>query len=93
MLRHAELNDSNDRIEVLDLRDENCPFTFIKTKLKLEEMKKGEELKVIFSDEVTARDVAKSLTSEGHEVLEVLEIHGAQLKGIDGWMLRVRCGR
>ncbi len=80
----------NDRIEILDLKDENCPFTFIKTKLKLEEMEKGEELRVIFSDEVIAKDVAKSLSAEGHEVLEVLEI---SLSDRSGWMLRVKCGR
>ncbi len=81
MLKHAESGDTN---EFLDLRDENCPFTFIKTKLKLEEMKKGEELKVIFSDEATARDVAKSLSSEGHEILDLKSFES-------GWILKIRC--
>jgi tRNA 2-thiouridine synthesizing protein A len=67
--------------EFLDLRDENCPFTFIKTKVKLEEMGRG-LLEVLFADESIARDVAKSIASEGYEV-EALESQ-------DGWVLRIR---
>jgi len=76
-LKRAELSE-----EVLDLRDENCPFTFIKTKLKLEEMDKT-VLRVTFSDETTARDVARSVSSEGHEVLSLEKTE-------EGWTLVVR---
>lgn len=59
--------------EVLDIRGEVCPFTFIETKLKLEEMKSGEILEVITDHEPAARDVPKSVEQEGHEVIEVLK--------------------
>ncbi|WP_290596240.1 MULTISPECIES: sulfurtransferase TusA family protein [unclassified Archaeoglobus] len=59
--------------EVLDIRGEVCPFTFIETKLKLEEMKSGEVLEVITDHEPAARDVPKSVEQEGHEVIEVLK--------------------
>ncbi len=59
--------------EVLDIRGEVCPFTFIETKLKLEEMKSGEVLEVITDHEPAAKDVPKSVEQEGHEVIEVLK--------------------
>ncbi len=58
----------------LDIRGEVCPFTFIETKLKLEEMKSGEVLEVITDHEPAARDVPRSVESEGHEVIAVDEI-------------------
>jgi tRNA 2-thiouridine synthesizing protein A len=58
----------------LDIRGEVCPFTFIETKLKLEEMKSGEILEVILDHEPAVNDVPKSVESEGHEVLIVEEI-------------------
>jgi|GEM_PF-1244174 tRNA 2-thiouridine synthesizing protein A len=72
MQKHAESSniESNRPISktnkksTLDLRDEQCPFTFIKTKLKLEQMDENELLEVIFSDERVAKDVAKSIQSE-----------------------------
>jgi tRNA 2-thiouridine synthesizing protein A len=67
--------------EFLDLRDESCPFTFIKTKVKLEEMGKG-LLEVLFADESIARDVAKSVADEGYEV-EAFESRG-------GWLLKIK---
>ncbi len=45
------LNDMKDighqQIQELDIRGKVCPMTFVYTKLKLEEMKSGELLKVI----------------------------------------------
>lgn len=60
--------------ETLDIRGEVCPFTFIETKLKLEEMKGGEVLEVILDHEPAIRDVPKSVESEGHMVLAVERI-------------------
>jgi tRNA 2-thiouridine synthesizing protein A len=71
MSKHAE---SNQIKEVLDLRGEVCPFTFIETKLKLEEMGSGEILQVIIDHEPAVRDVPRSVESEGHIVLDVSNI-------------------
>ncbi|AAB90690.1 sulfurtransferase TusA family protein [Archaeoglobus fulgidus] len=60
--------------EVLDIRGEVCPFTFIETKLKLEEMKSGEILRVIIDHEPAVRDVPRSVEQEGHEVLSVEKV-------------------
>jgi len=59
---------------ILDLRGEVCPFTFVKTKLKLEEIGNGEVLEVIFDHKPAVEDVPRSVKAEGHEVLSVEEI-------------------
>ncbi len=55
----------------LDIRGEVCPFTFVKSKLALEQMKIGEVLRVLIDYEPSARNVPKSMRDEGQEVLEV----------------------
>lgn len=71
MSKHAE---SRQIDEVLDIRGEVCPFTFIETKLKLEEMESGKILEVILDHEPAVRDVPRSVEQEGHEVLAVTRI-------------------
>jgi len=70
--------------EKLDLRGEVCPFTFVKTKLKLETMNPGEELEVILDYEPATRNVPRSLKNEGHEVLDLKQIKENE------WILRVK---
>jgi tRNA 2-thiouridine synthesizing protein A len=55
----------------LNLRGEVCPYTFIKSKLALEELEAGEVLRVIVDNPRSAADVPRSLEGEGNEVLEV----------------------
>jgi tRNA 2-thiouridine synthesizing protein A len=54
--------------EVLDLRGVICPYTFVRTKLKLEEMGDSQELLIILDDPDAAENVSRSLKSEGHNV-------------------------
>jgi len=58
----------------LDLRGEVCPYTFIRSKLALEEMAVGEVLKSIVDFEPSARNVPRSMQGEGQEVLAVKEV-------------------
>ncbi len=58
----------------LDLKGEVCPFTFVKSKLILEQMEPGEILKVILDYKPSVENVPKSMREEGQEVLEVREI-------------------
>lgn len=55
----------------LDLRGEICPFTFVKTKLQLEELENGELLTVIFDYAPAASNVPKSVKNEGHTILGI----------------------
>ncbi len=58
----------------LDLKGEVCPFTFVKSKLILEQMEPGEILKVLLDYKPSVENVPKSMREEGQEVLEVKEV-------------------
>lgn len=53
----------------LDLRGVICPYNFVKTKLKLETMEKGQLLAVLLDAGDPIRNVPKSVSNEGHTVL------------------------
>ena len=58
----------------LDLRGEVCPFTFVKSKLIIEQMDIGEVLKVILDYYPSVENVPKSMRDEYQEVLAVKQI-------------------
>ena len=60
--------------EELDLRGEVCPYTFVKTKLKLEEMESGDDLIVLLDDATATANVSKSLRNEGHQIKGIKSI-------------------
>lgn len=62
--------------EELDLRGEVCPYTFVKTKLRLEELDSGQDLTILLDDSAATANVSKSLKSEGHEILNLKAISG-----------------
>ncbi len=72
---------------VLDLRAETCPYTFVKTRLCLEEMAVGEILIVVLGNAESAASVPRSLARAGQDVLEVVEEAGPV------WRVRVRKAR
>ena len=55
----------------LDLRGEVCPYTFVKSKLTMEQMAAGEELCVTVDYEPSSRNVPKSMKLMGEEVVSV----------------------
>ena len=55
----------------LDLSGEVCPYTFVKSKLALEELDVGEVLRVTVDNSESASNVPKSLSLEGHEILSL----------------------
>ena len=55
----------------LNLRGEVCPYTFVKSKLALEDLEPGKILRVIVDNPESAENVPRSLVSEGNEVLAV----------------------
>jgi tRNA 2-thiouridine synthesizing protein A len=63
-------------IEELDLRGEVCPYTFVKTKLRLEELDSGQDLTILLDDTAATANVSKSLRSEGHEILDLKALSG-----------------
>jgi len=68
----------------LDLKGDVCPYTFVKTKLKLEELEIGEELAVTFDHAPAVENVPRSLKNEGHKIL------GIEQMGDHLWKVRIR---
>lgn len=58
----------------IDLKGEVCPYTFVKSKLALEEMRVGEILEVEVDHEPAVENVPKSMENEGQKVLAVKKI-------------------
>ena len=57
--------------ETLDLAGEVCPYTFVRTKLRLEELPLGAELHILVDHAPAADNVPRSLVAEGQEVVSV----------------------
>jgi TusA-related sulfurtransferase len=58
----------------LDIRGEVCPFTFVKSKLMLEQMELGQVLRVILDYPPSVENVPKSMKEEGQEVLAINQL-------------------
>ena len=56
---------------VVDIRGEVCPFTFVRTKLALEAVAIGETVRVVTDHEPASRNIPRSVTEWGQEVLGV----------------------
>lgn len=70
--RECEMGDQNQIVEPdaeLDLRGVICPYNFVKTKLKLESMERGQILSVLLDSGDPIRNVPQSVQNEGHTVL------------------------
>ena len=55
----------------LDITKEHCPMTFVKTKLQLSKMLKGDTLEVLLTEGEPLDNVPKSVKEQGFKVLEV----------------------
>lgn len=69
----------------LNLRGEVCPYTFVKSKLALEDLEVGQILRVIVDNSESAENVPRSLVNEGNTILGVDT-------GPGEWIIRVRKG-
>ena len=70
--------------EELDLRGEVCPYTFVKSKLYIEEMQVGQILRVVLDHLPAVDNVPRSMQGEGHEVVAVYQANE------DDWHVTVR---
>ena len=60
----------------LDITNEHCPMTFVKTKVALSKISKGEILEVLLSEGEPLDNVPRSAREQGYEVLSVEHIEG-----------------
>jgi TusA-related sulfurtransferase len=59
---------------VLDISNEICPMTFVRTRLALDRMAPGEILLVKLRGSEPVRNVPRSAQEQGHEVLSQEEL-------------------
>ena len=57
--------------EFVDITDVNCPVTFVKAKVALEEIDLGQVLQIHLNDGEPVQNVPRSLKDEGHKVLKL----------------------
>lgn len=68
--------------ESIDITDDICPMTFVKTRLKLEKMARGEILEVRLCEGEPLSNLPRSVTQEGHKVLSIVKEQGRYHKVI-----------
>lgn len=61
-----------------------CPYTFVKSKLAIEEMDVGQVLEIILDYPEASRSIPKSMEDHGHRVLKVEKINDTD------WIILVR---
>jgi tRNA 2-thiouridine synthesizing protein A len=64
-------------VSKIDLSGEVCPYTFLRTKLKLEELPLGAELEIVVDFAPAAENVPRSLRAEGQEVVAVEKLESS----------------
>jgi len=74
----ASASPSGDAAE-LDLTGEVCPYTFVRTRLALEALPLGARLRVRVDHEPARRNVPRSVTEWGQEVVGVTDEGGSWL--------------
>jgi TusA-related sulfurtransferase len=57
----------------IDITDVNCPITFVKAKIALEELDDGDILSIRLNDGEPVQNVPKSIKEEGHKVLSLTD--------------------
>ena len=60
----------------LDITNEHCPMTFVKTKLKLAQIADGDILEVLLTEGEPLNNVPRSAAEQGFKVLDVSHVEG-----------------
>ena len=61
-------------IKEIELLNEICPMTFVRTKLAIEQINKGERIKVILNSQEAKTNVPKSLREINHKIIAIKNI-------------------
>ncbi len=84
--RGCPLGCGEPRIRHLDLANEQCPMTFLYTKLAIEQLSAAELLDVRFSNCTSAESVCTSVAQEKHEIVSFKQLSSSS------WRLLIRPG-
>jgi TusA-related sulfurtransferase len=58
----------------LDITKDHCPMTFVKAKLKLEQLEEGDILEILLTAGEPLENVPKTCTEQGFQVLETTHV-------------------
>ncbi len=61
-----------------------CPYTFVKSKLAVEDMEVGQTLEILLDYEEASRSIPKSMEDHGQKVLKVEKINDTD------WIIQIR---
>ncbi len=61
-------------VDSLDLKGIACPFNYVRTKLRLEQMEVGQLLEITIDDGEPIENVPKSLANDGHGIMDTKKI-------------------
>ena len=60
----------------LDLRGIRCPLSWARAKVRLETLRRGEEIDLLLDDPESARDLPRAAEAAGHHVVGVIASAG-----------------
>ena len=66
----------------LDITKEHCPMTFVKTKIALSRLQKGDTLEVLLSEGEPLDNVPRNAKEQGYNVISVEHVEGTTHKVI-----------
>ena len=61
--------------KTINIKGEVCPYTFVKSKLAIEDLKSGQILEIIVDHEPAVENVPRSMKNEGNEIVKVEKIN------------------
>jgi tRNA 2-thiouridine synthesizing protein A len=70
----------------INLKGEVCPYTFVKSKLAIEEMLAGQVLRIVVDHEPAIRNVPRSMENEGNKLLDISKLNDSD------WQIVVQKG-
>lgn len=77
---------------LIDVTNEVCPMTFVRTKLALEKLARGEVLEVRLNAGEPLKNVPRSAAEQGHEILEIKPEDPAAPEGQGVHRIKIRRG-
>jgi len=72
----------------LDISQEVCPFTFVRTRLLLEKMKPGEIADILLQGVEPLENVPNAVMEQGHDLLSMTPLDETKPEGLH--LLRLR---
>lgn len=64
----------------LDITKYTCPMTFVKVKLQLSKMEKGEQLEILLNGGEPLENVPRSAKEQGHKVISIDPVENSHHK-------------